>query len=122
MLNKILLVAAGSAFGGVSRMLFYELEQLILGQRSLLATFVVNVLGCFLIGLLFAFTLQKKVSSNVEFLLIVGFLGSFTTFSTYILDFHKTMGPGFDFKPVLYLAGSIIIGYLALQLGLGTVK
>ena len=56
------------------------------GRPYPLGTFVVNVIGCLLIGLLMTVVLEKRLSENTQKLLITGGLGSLTTFSTFGLD------------------------------------
>ncbi|MCG3138541.1 MAG: putative fluoride ion transporter CrcB [Phycisphaerae bacterium] len=84
MLQKLLLVAVGSGAGGVLRYLLSGLVQRYTSDQFPWGTFVVNVLGCLLFGLLvggFSGTFLNR--EGYRLLLLVGVLGGFTTFSTF---------------------------------------
>ena len=78
-------------------------------------TFTVNMIGCLLIGILSAFLFEN--SSRWELLLVVGFLGGFTTFSSFGLDVFKLMQMG-DYKNLLsYVVLSNVLGIILVILG-----
>src|SRR5215203_4814523 len=86
---RIISVAAGGALGAVARYLI-NVSPIsgILGKFPL-ATFVINISGSFLIGfLLIVFADKISVSENVRMAVIVGFLGAFTTFSTFEAEIY----------------------------------
>ena len=110
MFKTILIVGAGSFIGGVSR---YLVSSLMRGGAAGFpwGTLTVNVLGCFLIGLIGGLLLRAtEPSGGWSFLLITGFCGSFTTFSTFsreslaMLQCHNIAGFS------AYIAVSIIAG------------
>lgn len=84
---KIAWVALGGACGATSRFLVTELMRTAWSTRFPWRTMTVNLLGCLVMGFLFALT-QKKILTNepAKLFLMVGFLGSFTTFSSFALD------------------------------------
>ena len=86
-MEKLLLVAGGSAAGGLSRYLLAGTIQRIFGDAFPVGTLTVNILGCLAAGMLAAF-LQTPGTMREELRLLaaVGFLGGFTTFSAYATD------------------------------------
>jgi len=95
MIQSILLVSLGASLGAPLR---YMVSKVLLAYPAWLATFGVNTLGSFLMG----FTLiliQKKfegpLSQPLSLLLLVGFLGSFTTFSAFSRDLYFLLERGF---------------------------
>jgi CrcB protein len=84
-----------------------------------LGTFVVNISGCFLLGVLFsALTERFTVSADPRTALAVGFLGAYTTFSTFALE---TVGLGDAGKlgvAVLNVALSVVVGLVAVRIGI----
>lgn len=82
--REILLVASGGAVGAVARYLASLLCSELLGDRFPWGTFTVNVLGCFLLGWLAQTAASSTaISDAMKLTLGTGFLGAFTTFSTF---------------------------------------
>ena len=82
-------------------------------------TFTVNVLGAFLIGVLYQYIAQHPhLRPAAKLFLMTGLLGGFTTFSTYILDFVNLYQSGRMSGAVLYLVASVCVGVLALLAGM----
>lgn len=106
-----LLVFLGSGLGGVLR---YALSQWLNGTYPL-GTFAANVLGCFLIGLL---SHILPTDNHSRFLLITGFCGGFTTFSTFINENLLYMRSGQLLLVLAYTALSLILGTLAAYIGM----
>lgn len=85
-----------------------------------MGTFVVNIIGCFLIGVLTSYFL--KVDNYLKFLLITGFCGGFTTFSTFSAENYSLWQNGNYPVLLLYVLLSIIVGLIAVYLGLQVAK
>ena len=86
-MQKILWLAAAGALGTVARAGLTTLVQRGLGLKFPWGTLSVNVLGCFLFGLVWAITEGRaRISPEVRFVVLVGFMGAFTTFSSYAFD------------------------------------
>ena len=119
MIKDILLVGVGSFLGGSLRMIISKYVQLAIVGSFPLGTMVVNVLGCFLIGIFSSLpTGNGGVSPAVRLLLTTGFCGGFTTFSTFMNE-HATIlkgGDGFMLSS-LYLIASLVLGFIALLAG-----
>ena len=115
MLRQFLLVALGGALGSALR----YLTALLLARHYTgsipLATLVVNLVGCFLIGLLIGLCSD---TSHLRLLFITGFCGGFTTFSTFTAESYSMFREGAYGLALLYIAGSVLIGLLALWLGI----
>lgn len=86
MLNTLLVVGLGGFLGAIFRMLSYELIYKILPHFTLFATLFVNVLGSFLMGVLFFYLQNKGDSVLIKNFIGIGFLGAFTTFSTFTYE------------------------------------
>ena len=115
---KILSVAVGGAFGAVARYLVNISPLAGVLEKFPLPTFLINVIGSFLIGfLMIVFADKVVVSENLRMAVIVGFLGAFTTFSTFEMEIFGLMRERQLVIAFLYLALSIIIGFAAVLVG-----
>ena len=115
MLRQLLLVALGGAIGSAMRYLTAILLARHYTGSIPLATLVVNVLGCFLIGLLIGVCSE---TTYLRLLFIPGFCGGVTTFSTFTAESYVMFREGAYGLAFLYIAGSVLIGLLALWVGL----
>ena len=120
-LKDILLVGAGSFFGGIARYLV-SLAMKGIGSAFPWATMTANIVGCLLIGLLWAAFNRINASSQLNLLLIVGFCGGFTTFSTFSKESLCLLQAGNYFTFVLYALGSVVLGIIAVALGYALAK
>jgi len=83
---KLMLILLGGGLGSVCRFLFTHWAERWFGNGFTWGTLGVNLCGCFLIGLLFAFVEKDLIPQAARLCLITGFLGGLTTFSTYALE------------------------------------
>lgn len=117
MLKALLLVGSGSFIGGALRYLISQLMKPC-GAGFPLGTFCVNILGCFLIGLLYGlFSKYSTTSGDWCLLLTTGLCGGFTTFSTFCNESVSMAQNGAWGSMVLYIGGSVLLGILAVLLG-----
>ena len=116
MIKDILLVGVGSFFGGIARYLI-ALAMKGISETFPWATMTANILGCLLIGLLWATFDRFNSSSQLGLLLIVGFCGGFTTFSTFSKESLNLLQSGSYLLFGLYALGSVVVGILALAVG-----
>jgi len=117
-LTKILFVAIGGSFGAVARYLINVSPVANVFEKFPLPTFLINITGSFLIGfLLIVFTDKMHVSDNLRMAVIVGFLGAFTTFSTFEMEIFGLMREKQFFIGLLYLALSVLVGFAGVLAG-----
>lgn len=113
-MKLVLLVFLGSGCGGALRYLISKYLKFSIMGSFPLATFTVNVLGCFLIGLFTGLFNNSSISHEVKTLLTVGFCGGFTTFSTFTNE-NFLLGKGGDMMmSIVYIVASLLVGLLAL--------
>ncbi len=87
MLQKILLIALAGALGTLARFGLGGLIQRWTSPTFPYGTVVINLTGCFLFGLIWALALERyALSSQSRSILLIGFMGAFTTFSTYVAE------------------------------------
>jgi len=118
-MTQILAIAAGGSIGAVMRYLVSTGVYNYLGRGFPYGTLAVNVLGSLLMGLLYELFLQRlSVSPEVRAVLLVGFLGAFTTFSTFSIETITLIEQGDVFKAVVNMLASVILCVVAAWLGL----
>ena len=117
-MQKYLLIAIGGAFGSIARYWVGSTVGSRLGFRLPYGTLIVNLSACLVIG----FTLTyfgKRADFNPawRFLLAVGFIGAYSTFSTYEWETLSTLRSGAFVLAALYAGGSLILGLAAVWAG-----
>lgn len=112
MLYNVFAISVGAVFGALSRYgIFLCFENRHLGFPY--HTLIVNLLGCFAIGVLFQiFSTKSDVSAILKLFLITGFLGSFTTFSSFVADGGVLLKQEEIFKTFLYVSFSVFGGFI----------
>lgn len=119
MLKTILYIGAGSALGGVMRYLAGRWMQNIAGAPLFpWGTFAVNIIGCFLIGLIYG-VLDRgfNLSPEMKMFLTVGFCGGFTTFSTFVHENYLLFQSSSFPIVILYAGASFTVGLLLAYAG-----
>jgi len=114
----VTIVGLAGAGGAVSRYLVGRFFAERAGSRFPLGTLIINVMGAFLIGLLFALAGHKLITANQQVVLATGFLGGYTTFSTMSWEGVQLMRGGKTASSLLYLGGSVALGLVFTVLGL----
>lgn len=114
-MREFFIVGLGSFLGGSSRYAVSQAMKMLLGSATPLGTLTVNVVGCFLIGLLSAFSADSRwLSPSLRLILITGFCGGFTTFSTFMNE-NAAMLRGGDYALFGgYFCASLLLGFAAL--------
>ncbi len=116
---KILAVGIGGAFGAISRYLINISPLATLFEKFPFPTFFINITGSFLIGFLFiVFTDKLQINENLRLAIMVGFLGAFTTFSTFELEIWSLVKENQFFTAFLYLFLSVSVGFLGVVTGI----
>ena len=114
-MKLILLAAAGGAFGSAARYLVTLLSGQLFGLGFPWGTIAVNIAGSFLMGLVIALGAHKfSLSNEMRVLIATGFLGGFTTFSAFSMDFALLVERRDYGLAGLYAAGSVTLSILAL--------
>lgn len=123
MLKTLLLIGFGGGIGSMLRYLTSVLTTKLLYHNFPLATFLVNIVGCLLVGLLVGIFEQRQLlDSNLKYLFITGFCGGFTTFSAFSLESFTMFQNGNYLFAVLYITASILFGLLAVWGGFSLIK
>ena len=104
-----LAVAVGGAFGAVARHGLWLATTKAFGAAFPWGTFVVNVIGCALIGAVFVAIDEHPSEPALRALLMTGVLGGFTTFSAFALDAHGLTEAGFPERAALYVVASVLL-------------
>ncbi|HEY6571348.1 MAG TPA: fluoride efflux transporter CrcB [Candidatus Limnocylindrales bacterium] len=116
---QLLLVGLGGFGGAVLRWLVDGWVSERNPSAFPLGTFVVNLTGSFVLGVLFAWVLERDVlPPDVRLPLMVGFLGAYTTFSTFMLESWRLVEEGAYGLAMANLVGSVVLGLVAVVAGL----
>lgn len=117
-MDRYLVVFAGAGLGGVARYLAGTWIMAKYGGRFPLGTFVVNVTGSFLIGVLMTLLTERlQPNLNWRLFLVVGVLGGYTTFSSFEYETFQAVRDGARWMGMLYVMGSVLVGYMGVWLG-----
>jgi CrcB protein len=118
----IFTIGAGSFIGGIMRYLLSLLIQTKSASPFPLPTLAVNIIGCFLIGIVFGLFDKGQISPELKLFLATGVLGGFTTFSAFSNETIILFREGQAAYALLYVAVSVIIGLLATYLAYLLIK
>jgi CrcB protein len=127
MWKEFLIVSVGSFFGGGSRFLVSRFIQAVTVVTFPFGTFLVNILGCLLIGFFSGLpatgtVVDEWMSPSARLLLTMGFCGGFTTFSTFMNESIMLVRDTQIVSMALYILGSLVLGFLAVLAGYGMTK
>ena len=123
MIKSLLIVGTGSFIGGAMRYWLSTLMKSVCGQGFPWGTLMVNLLGCFLFGMLFAVFGKSSATDNTLYLLLTtGICGGFTTFSTFANESVQMLQQGNTWGFVGYVATSVVAGLALIALGYGVAR
>lgn len=112
---NLLLIFLGGGLGSICR---YAIGQNLTTESSFpVATLVVNILACLVLGVLLGFQLKANLQQNHSLLLMTGFCGGFSTFSSFSGESLKLFQNNQASIALLYIGASIILGLLAVYIG-----
>lgn len=115
---NLLIIALGGALGAVSRFLLGNGLSRALGSALPYGTFVINIVGCFAMGLLMTIIVDKEMLPAAwRLFLCVGFLGGFTTFSSFGYEALMLLTEGRLLALLAYVGGSVVLGLVAAAAG-----
>ena len=122
-MQKLLLLAVAGGFGALSRYGLAGLVQRWTGSIFPWGTAVVNVVGCFLFGLLWVAMEERfALSSETRVIVLTGFMGAFTTFSTYMFETQRMLEDSQYLAAFGNLGLQNVLGLAAVILGLALGK
>lgn len=117
-MHRYLIVFLGGGVGSAARYAAGSAIMTRFGGRFPLGTLVINVSGSFLIGLLMTLLTERlQLDPAWRLLLVVGFLGGYTTFSTFEYETYAAIREGGRWIGLLNVVGSVVLGYIAVWVG-----
>lgn len=118
-MNQMLAVAIGGALGALSRYWVVGVVSSLFSRSFPFGTLAVNITGSFLIGLGYVIIVEKlEVATEWHAIVMVGFIGAFTTFSTFSLEAVVLIQEGRMLAATLYILASVIVCLVAVMSGI----
>jgi len=118
----ILAIGTGSFIGGISRYLLSQFVQSRFLSAFPFGTLSVNILGCFLIGIVFGISERGGMMQEWRLFLATGLLGGFTTFSAFSNETVGLLRNGQFYYAAIYILASVLIALAATFLGISAIK
>ncbi len=123
MLRTILIVGTGGFLGSALRYIIHVLVEKGMTSTFPWATFIANILGCFIIGVVYAFSEKGNLlNPELRVFLTVGFCGGFTTFSAFAYNNLNLLKDNSIYYLLLNAGGSLVAGVFAVYLGIVLVR
>jgi fluoride exporter len=120
-MNKYWMVGIGGFLGAIARFWLGGFISNRLGAKFPYGTFVINISGSYLIGLIVTLLAERSHwSANWRYLIPIGFIGAYTTFSTFELETFQTLRDGEFVFASLNVVLSVVVGFIAVWLGVIT--
>ena len=115
----LIMIGLGGSAGAIARYLVDGIVAERVSGAFPWGTLVVNVSGSFVLGLLFALTVDRAIlPAEVRGPVLIGFIGAYTTFSTYMLESWQLIGTGAFGLALANIVGSAVLGLVAIVAGL----
>lgn len=123
MFRNLLFIGIGGFIGGVCRYLLQQYVQNNYPSSIPLGTLIVNIIGCFVIGLVYALSEKGNLlSPEMRLFIATGVCGGFTTFSSFAYENVRMVIDGQFLYALLYVSLSVIIGFGAVHAGILFIK
>ena len=117
-MNLFIAIFLGGGCGALSRYLIIDQINKIGTNSFPYGTMLVNVLGAFLIGVIYYLLMSKIIiNEQLKVFITIGFLGGFTTFSSFNLDFFKLIESGNVFPALMYALATFLTTIIAFYIG-----
>lgn len=117
-LQKYLFIAIGGALGSLARFLVGTSVSNRLGTRFPFGTLTINISACLIIGLsLEILNRHSNVNPAFRYLIPIGFIGAYSTFSTFEWEIFSNLNSGAFWIAILYVTTSLVFGLIAVALG-----
>jgi fluoride exporter len=123
MARTLIIIGIGGSIGSISRYLTQQFVQKNYPSSIPIGTLSVNIIGCFIIGLIYALAEKGNIlSPGMRLLLATGFCGGYTTFSAFAYENIKFLREGDFFYCGMYISLSVVFGFAAVYLGILFIK
>ncbi|MCO5237085.1 MAG: fluoride efflux transporter CrcB [Chitinophagaceae bacterium] len=123
MYRSLLFIGIGSFIGGICRYLLQQLIQNNYPSSVPFGTLIVNITGCFAIGLVYELAARGNLlSSEMRLFLATGLCGGYTTFSSFAYENVSMVLDGEFYYSMLYLVLSVVVGFGAVHAGILFIK
>lgn len=122
-LSALLLMALAGGLGTLTRFGLGRMVQRILGDQFPFGTMAANLLGCLLFGIVWQLTAGRpQPASELRLVVLTGFMGGLTTFSTFAFESWSLLGEGALFMALLNIGSSLLLGLGAVATGVLLVR
>ncbi|HXY36124.1 MAG TPA: fluoride efflux transporter CrcB [Planctomycetaceae bacterium] len=117
-LTPYVAIGVAASVGAVLRYVVGVACGRLFGTGFPIGTFVINITACILIGWFLTIIQSRTVSDTVRIAVAVGFIGTYSTFSTFAYESSALLEEGAGIKVIVYMLGSLIGGVVAVRLGI----
>lgn len=120
---RIFAIGIGGACGAIARYLINASPLSNVFEKFPFPTFFINIMGSFLIGFMLILLTDKiSVNENLRYAIMIGFLGAFTTFSTFELEIFSLVRERHFATALIYLTTSVLIGFIGVAGGISLAR
>jgi CrcB protein len=121
-LLKYLVVGIGGFIGANARFIVAQWAAQRWGTAFPYGTFIINITGCFILGLFATLMLRFAWNDNWRLLIAIGFVGAYTTFSTFEYDTLQLAAQNQWSRALVNILGSVLLGFIAAYLGVAVAR